>query len=158
MRRPGAIAPVRWLPPARSGRTPRCPRRCPPPCPRATGVVRTAAVASRCLALTLTPTRTATLTLTLTPTPTLTRTLTLTLALTPTLTLTLTPLLAADEEGGWLAAREAVATEAVAREAAVALTKVGEGATGRHPRVLRAVLRRWRRRCWLAWRRALLEA
>ena len=55
-------------------------------------------------------------------------------------------------------ATEAVATEAVAREAAVALTKVGEGATGRHPRVLRAVLRRWRRRCWLAWRRALLEA
>ena len=56
------------------------------------------------------------------------------------------------------AATAAAAREAAAMEAAVALTKLEAGAAGRGPLVLRAVLRRWRRRCWLAWRRALLEA
>ena len=69
------------------------------------------------------------------------------------------------------ATREAAATHAareaaVAREAAAAraaqlreadIAKMGAGPTGR-ARVLRTALRRWRQRCWLAWRLALLEA
>ena len=52
-------------------------------------------------------------------------------------------------------AREAAAARAAQlREADIA--KMGAGATGR-ARVLRTALRRWRQRCWLAWRLALLE-
>ena len=53
------------------------------------------------------------------------------------------------------AAEAAAAREAQLREADVA--RMGAGATGR-ARVLRAALRRWRQRCWLAWRLALLGA
>ena len=53
------------------------------------------------------------------------------------------------------AAEAAAAREAQLREADIA--KMEAGATGR-ARVLHAALRRWRQRCWLAWRLALLGA
>ena len=55
-----------------------------------------------------------------------------------------------------------VAAAAALRKATVAemmgAANIAEAKATRRTRALRAALRRWRQRCWLAWRQALLEA